>query len=243
MIPLLAIMAIGAAAGAAVGGGSVALNKQREKDELDRQKKYAKEAYGYKTAYGQNMYNLQRGEALETLGIARNRLADAFDMDVAGFNLGLEGQALQNQDARISLADSAGMALAAQGASGARGSDSLQTRLDYAETGLNRQMDLQDRGNSLAIQNMAKQYSNQFADIGREIDSWGPGGYRYRANELSKTYERQMHGLQMQGYDDAIYDINDPRYAWMDYLTGIFGGAGQGANFGKKVGQFAAQVG
>lgn len=244
-LPLLMIagMGFGAAAGGALGLAAVGMGKQREAEEIARQKGYAQKAYGYKTAYDQGMFNLQKGEALEAAGMARNRLADAFGADIEGFNLGLEGQALQSQGARIALGDSEGMALAAQGASGTRGSGSLQRRLDYAENSLNRQLDLQDRGNSLSMQNMARQYSNQFADIGREIDSWGPGGYRHEANELGKTYAEQMHGLQIKGYEDAEADIYDPRYQWMDYLTGIFGGMGQGASFGKKVGQLAAQVG
>ena len=243
MLPLLAVMGIGGALGGLFGGISTGQKKKQEAEQIERQKGYAKEAYGYQTAYNQGMFNLQKNESLETLGIARNRLKDAFGADVEGFNLGLEGQALQNRDAQVTLADNTGMARAAQGASGTRGSDTLERRLDYAETGFKRQLDLQERGNSLAMANMARQYTNQFADIGREIDSWGPGGYKYQANELSRLYAKQTHDLQMRGYDDARGDIYDPRYQWSDYLTGIFGGIGQGAGFGKKVGGFMEQGG
>jgi len=241
MLSLIA-MGIGSAIGGIFGAISTGQKKRRDAEQIARQKRQAEQAYEYKSAYDQGMFNLQKYEALETLGIARNRLGEAFGADVAGFNLELEGQAFQNQDARISLGDSAGMALAAQGASGTRGSDSLQTRLDYAENSFNRQADLQDRGNSLAMQNMARQYSNRFADIGREIDSWGPGGYKYEANELSKAYAAQMHGLEIQGYKDARADIYDPRYMWSDYMTGVFGGAGSGARFGNTVGGLVAQI-
>jgi len=221
-----------ALAGAIAGQASYLKGIDDNRKEISRQRNMAERAYGYDTAYKQGAFNLQKREALETAGIARNRLAGAFGADVKGFNLGLEGQALQNQDARIALADSAGMALAAQGAGGTRGSDGLRKQLDYAETSFSRQADLQGRGNSLAIQNMARQYTNEFADIGREIDSWGPGGYRYQANELGKAYAKNMHGLQMEGYDQAYKDAG---FNVLDFLTAGLGGAGTGAGYGAQI--------
>jgi hypothetical protein len=230
----------GAIAGAVAGHASYVSKQRRQQAEIARQRELAEKAYGYESAYKQGMFSLQRGQALDELGIARGRLAQAFGADVEGFNLGLEGQALQNQDARIALADNAGMALAAQGASGTRGSDSLQMKLDYAHNSFNRQMDLQERGNSLAMQNMARQYTNEFGDIGREIDSWSPGGYRYRANELGKTYDAQMHELKMADYNAAYQDAG---FNWLDFLTAGVGGAGSGAASGVQVDKWWEQVG
>jgi hypothetical protein len=225
-------------AAAAIGAGIGALstytgNKAKEK-ELIRQSGMAERAYGYKSGYERRMFSLQQGKALEDLGMARNRLADAFGANMAGFNLGLEGQALQNHDARIALADNAGMALAAQGASGTRGSDSLSMRLDYAQDSFNRQTDLRDRGNSLVFQDMIRQYSNRFDDIGREIDSWGPGGYRYKAYELGRDYAENMQGLQREGYEGALDDLSF-KNSWTDYLTGALSGAASGAGLGADV--------
>jgi hypothetical protein len=231
-----------ALAGLAAGAISIYSKHKQQKAEIDNQKKYAEQAHGYQTAYNQGMYNLQRNESLENLGIAKNLLADAFKADVSGFNLGLEGQALQGHEARIGLMDSTGMALAAQGASGTRGSDALQRRLDYAESSFNRQMDLQDRGNTLALADMTRQYSNQFDDIGREVASWGPGGYKHQANELGRTYAEQMHGLQLQGYKDARDDMNDPMNWIPDYLTGGLGGFGSGANLGGQIDKWWEQM-
>ena len=240
-IPLLAVMAIGAGVGALAGGLSKKLEKDRQRTDLERQKDMAKDAYGYQRQYADASFNLQQGEALERLGIAKNRLAAAFGADVAGFNLGLEGQALQNQSARVSLAEGAGAALAAQGAGGTRGSGSLQQQINFHEAQFARQEGLQDRGNSLAMQNMARQYTNQFDDIGREIDSWNPGGYKRQAKGLSDAYAAQMHGLQMRGYQHAEDDMNNPLYNTLDYLTAIFGGASQGADAGYMAGKYMKQ--
>jgi hypothetical protein len=227
-IPLIA-----AAAGAATGLLSTHHTKAQEDARIRRQQRLEQEAYGYETAYNNSMFSLQRGEALGALGIQRNRLAEAFGLDVAGFNLGLEGQALQAHSARASLADSAGQALAAQGASGTRGSGSLQRRIGFEEAQLARQIDLQGRGNSLAVQGMAAQYTNQFDDIGREIDSWGASGWRTRAKGLGDMYAAQTHGLRMKGYEYAISDIYDGQE--LDYLVAALGGAAQGAGFGSQL--------
>jgi hypothetical protein len=231
-----------ALAGLAAGAISIYSKRKQQKAETDRQEKYAKQAHGYQTAYNQGMYSLQRDESLEGLGIAKNRLAESFGTDVSRFNLGLEGQALAGHEARIGLADSAGTALAAQGASGTRGSGALQMRLDYAESSFARQMELQDRGNTLALADMTRQYSNQFDDIGRATASWGPGGYKHQANELGKAYAEQMHGLQLQGYKDARDDMKDPMNFVPDYLAGGLGGFGSGASFGREVNDWWRQL-
>jgi len=234
MLPAL-LGAAGAAAGifSAISGSSA---RQRE---IRRQQELAKQAYKYQKDYNQGTWDLQKREATESLGIAKNRLAESFGADIKGFNLGLAGQALQNQEARIGLADQAGMAQAAQGASGTRGSDSLERRLAYAETGMNRQTDLQGRGNDLALTNMGRQYSNQFNDIGRELASWGAGGYKSEANELSKTYAEQMFQLQMQGFNDA-YDA--AAATPLDLLAGGLSGFASGASLGTRVSEWWDKV-
>jgi len=241
-IPLLAVMGLGAAAGGLFGGLSMGLEKDRQRTALERQAAMAADAYKYKQQYENASWNLQRGVALENLGIAQGRLAQAFGADVEGFNLGLEGQALQTQSARVSLAEGAGAAMAAQGASGVRGSDSLATQIGFQETQFARQEDLQGRSNSLTMTNMARSYTNQFDDIGREIDSWNPGGYRAKAKGLSDTYSEQMYGLTKRGFDYAFEDMDNPLYQSLDYLTAILGGASQGAQMGSMVGGFMEQL-
>ena len=234
----VALMAAVAAIGALSGGLSTYTNSKRQQAQLENEQRMKRAAYGYTQAYDTGMWNLERQQNLENLGIQKNRLGQAFNMDVAGFNLDLEGQAQQNQAAQLSLADSKGMALAQQGASGVKGSDTLQRRIDVNEAQFNRQLDLQERGNSLSMQNMAQQYSNTFSDIGREIESWGPGGYRSEAKSLKDVYEKNMHDLEMKGYEQAI---RDAKARPMDYLTGIFGGGASGARFGMQVGNYMNQ--
>jgi hypothetical protein len=161
------------------------------------------QAYGYERAYSRGMWDLQQGQALEALGVQKNRLAQAYNADISAFNLGVQGRGLQEQAARASLADGAGMALAQQGAGGTRGSDALQMRIGFQE--------------------------EQFDDIGREVDSWKAGGYRQQAKSLSDVYARQMHGLKMQGFEDAYKDAG---FGILDFLASGLGGAGQGLGFG-----------
>jgi hypothetical protein len=236
-VPVGAI--IGALVGGAIGGISLWQQGEQEKRRIEQQRALEKQAYKYQTAYNDGSFSLQRLQSLETLGIQKNRLAEAFNADVSGFNLGLEGQALQNQAARISLADNAGMALAQQGMSGTKGSDTLQRRIDYQESSYNRQLDLQQKSNSFSLQDMGRRYTNQFDDIGREIDSWNPGGYRMLAKDLSDVYARNMHDLKMRGYDAAVANAEASP---LDYLTGVLGGAVQGASFGMQIDSLKQQV-
>ena len=229
-----------ALAAAVAGGASYLWSSYKNQKEIERQRGQAQKEYDYQKQYNDAAFNLQREESLESLGIQRNRLAQAFDTDLEGFNLGLEAQAYRAQDARIGLADSAGMALAQQGASGVRGSDTLQRRIDYAQTSFDRQLDLQDRGNSLTARDIAAQYTNSFNDIGREIDSWNPGGYRYRAKELGDVYGERMFGLRTEEYDFAYKDAG---FDIMDFLGATLGGAAAGAGFGGQIDSLIDQSG
>jgi hypothetical protein len=229
-----------AVAGAAVNQISGFIQSQKEQERIKRQKAMEAEAYRYQQQYGSASYNLQREQSREELGIQKNRLAEAMGADMSGYNLALEGQALDVQGARISLADSAGMARAAQGAGGTRGGGGLERRIEYQERAFDRQLDLQQRGNSLSLQNMTRQYTNQFDDIGRELASWDPGGYRYRAKSLSDTYAEQMQGLKMRGYDQAI---DDAKYTFGDFLFSGLSGAASGASFGQQLGGLVEQMG
>jgi hypothetical protein len=230
----------GALAGGAMNIWSTSRQREEEQAELRRQKAMEKAAFNYQQNYQQSLFDQASLEAWETAGIQKNRLAQALGADVEGFNLSLEGQALQNQAARIGLADSVGGALAAQGASGTRGSDSLQMRIDYEENALSRQLDLQNQGNSMALGNMVRQYTIDFDDIGREIASWHSGGYRYETNQLEKQYAEQMHGLKMKGYDA---EIDAAGMSWQDVLFSGFGGAATGAQFGSGVKRWWDQLG
>jgi hypothetical protein len=229
-----------AIAGAAANQISYLWGANRQRREIGRQESQAQAAYDYRRAYEDRMWGLQRGEALETLGIQSNRLAQSFNEDLAGYNLGLAGQALDNQAARVSLEEGAGMARTAQGASGTRGSDSLDRQIAYHTGMLDRRLDVQDQGNSLAMQSMARQYTNSFADIGREVDSWASGGWRTEAKSLSDLYAQQMHGLEMEGYAHARHEAA-PNF--LDFMVAGLSGAGTGAQFGAQVDAWRDQGG
>ena len=227
MLPL-----IFGAIGAAVGGVSTIVQGEKSRRQIEAQRGLAEAAYIAQQGYSNNAYNLQRNESLASLARQKNRLAHAFGMEMQGINLGMERQAMQSQAALIAHGDSAGMALAQQGMSGAKGSGALQQRIDYHSSQLNSQLALQNRGDSLSMQNTAAQYSNQFNDIGREIDSWGRGGYRYQAQQLANEYGQAMHGFQMAGYDQAIRDAQPTA---LDYITSMVGGFASGASMGMQL--------
>jgi hypothetical protein len=232
------LMVAGAAIGAAAGLFSTWSGSREEQKRLRQQKALEQEAYALQKAYQDNTYSLQKNESLRGLGVQQNRLAQAMGADLGAYNRGLEGQALGNMDARISLSDSAGMALAQQGMSGVRGSDTLERRIAYQENAFDRGMELQGRENSAALQNMTRQYSYRFDDLGREMDSWEEGGYRHTAKAVSDLYGYQTHQLKMKGYDQAIAGAEA---GVLDYLSGMLGGAAQGAAFGRQVGQMVQQ--
>ncbi|MCL2832097.1 MAG: hypothetical protein FWD78_02910 [Treponema sp.] len=211
--------------GAGIGVASTFLQSEKDKERIRQQQDMARQSYEYEREYNSNMFSLQRKQSLDNLALQDSRLAQALGMDVTGMNLNLENQAMQKQAAQVSLADSKGMALAEQGASGVKGSDTLQKRIDFADSQLARQFDLQNRGTTLALQNMTTQYSNQSNDIARERQSWGPGGYRSEAKALSDTYAQNMHGLQMKGYEQAIKNAQPGVF---DYITGAMNGASSG---------------
>ena len=232
MEPITMMLILGGL-GAINGGLSFLGENNKRHKELDWQEGQAKEQYKLQQDYKDSMWSLQRGEALETLGIQKNRLAEAFGADVAGFNLGLEGQAMQAMQARAAMADESGIARAAQGASGTKGSGTLERRIGFQEGMFNQQLDLQDRANSLAMQGMARQYTNTFDDIGREVGSWGPGGWRSEAKGLEDAYGRGIYDLQMEGFGHVRQDLRDNFFT--DLLFSTLGGAQSGAAFGAQV--------
>jgi hypothetical protein len=223
---------IGAGIGGVIGGVSTKLQSEDQKKKINQQKGLAEDAYRYQRQYQDASFYLQKEQALDALGNQKNRLAQALGADVAGFNLGLESQALDRQAARISLAGNTGSAEALQGMSGTRDNGALRRNIAYEETAFSRREDLADRSNSLAMANMARQYSNQFDDIGREMDSWQRGGWKYQAKELGDTYAARMHGLDMRRYD---YALGDAEASVFDYAAGILGGAKEGAGFAMQI--------
>jgi hypothetical protein len=227
-----------AVAGAAINQYSSWKQSTQGQDELRRQRRLAEQQYQYQREYNDASFNLARDTARADLSVAGNRLAQAYGADMAAFNLGLEGQAMENQRARFDLADSEGAARAGQGMSGTRGNDALERRIDYQTRSFDRQTELRQRSNSHAVNDMTRSYSYQFDDIGRELDSWSAGGYRRKEKALSDTYAAQTHGLQMAEFDRAISDAG---FTFLDFLESGLTGAAQGMGFGSQLGELKDQ--
>jgi hypothetical protein len=228
MLPLL--LGLG---GAAIGALSTYLGKEKEKEGLERQQKQARQQYEYQRQYQDNLYNLQRGEAQKQGAIQTNRLAQSLGADTKALNMSLEEQALQAQDAQIAQASSVGEARAAAAMSGARGSAALDKQIAYQQNRFARQQSIQNRAATLGVESMARQYSNQFNDIGRELESWNEGGYRAQAKSLQDTYSQQVYQLQQQGYEDAINDVYGN---WLDTTLDFSLGALSGFSTGSTLG-------
>jgi hypothetical protein len=97
---------------------------------------------------------------------------------------------------------------------------------------LSRQLEIQRSQKSLDAQNLARQYSGEFDDIGRELDSWTSTGYRARGQALENQYARRMHELQMGQYDQAI---SDAQFTFGDFLYAGLTGAAQGMGFAAQI--------
>jgi hypothetical protein len=184
-----------------------------------------KEQIRQQQAYNNKKWEIEKAEATAQLGIQNARLGLNLADDVGQFNLGLQGQALQTGAAQVSLEQSIGAAQAQQGMSGTRGNAGLDTNIAYQRDQFDAQVGLQNQGNSLAMQDMSRQYSYQFNDIGREMDSWQTGGYRSEMHNLDDWYTAQ-------GFDIAMDNATPTAFDW---ISAGFGGAASGANFGKTL--------
>jgi hypothetical protein len=228
-----------AVAGAAISQISGAIQSGEEQDRLREQKRKEGLAFRQQQRYRDEMFALQRTRALDELDDRRNRLGEALGADIAGINLGIESRAADTQDARISLAGNAGMARAAEGASGTRGSGGTERNIAYQEAALARRTDLQRRGDSLLIGNTARQYTNEFNDLGREKDSWDAGGYRAMAHSVEDRYALEQHQARAGEIDRAI---DDAAFTFGDFLYAGLTGAAQGAGFGQQLKGLSEQM-
>jgi hypothetical protein len=233
-------MAIGAGLGAVSSIISTSQRAKEEQENIRWKQQQAQQQYQYQQQYSNQQWDINKQESLTQLGIQKNRLAQSFNADLQGFNLGVQSQAYATTAARIEQAQGAGEALAAQGMSGVSGSNTLSRQLQYGNNALERQIGLQDSQNMLTMQNMTRQYSYNFEDIGREMESWEEGGYRNELREAEQEYQENMFGLEMKGYEYA-YQNAEPTF--MDYAAGILGGASSGASFGSQIQGFIDQIG
>jgi hypothetical protein len=230
-------LAIGAVIGAGIGIASLASKSRAAKDAARRQQELAQMSFNTQQGYQQNSYLQQKAQAQSQLALQQNRLSESLQSDFDAFNLQAQNQALQNQAAQIGQADSAAAVSTRIAASGTRGNSGLESRAALQQSAFDTQMSLQGQQEDMTVQNMSRQYSNQFGDIGREMSSWEAGGYRYNANQLQLQYNEDMFRIQQMGYQTP-----DSPTA-LDYASAAFGGAASGAGFGGQIQNFKDQAG
>jgi hypothetical protein len=230
-IPLAAIAAIGAAAGAVTGWWSTDLEKQKKQAELQRQKKLAWGQYELGKAYSDQQYDINRTEAQTSLAIQQNRLDEDVDSSIDQFNTGLLSQAYGIQNAQIQTASSVGASLAAEGMSGTRGNGANDLMRAYEQTSLDRNIDLQYQQNDQALSGTITQANRGMQDIARERASWDPGGYRYESKTAQDDYNLKLAEMGQADYQYAI----DNAASWEDYALGALSGASSGLSLASSL--------
>jgi hypothetical protein len=228
-------MAIPAVIGAVAGGISVLQNSQQEERTLRKQRETAWEQYELGQGQSDAQYSIQRSEARFQADLARQRLREGVDMSVDQMNTSLLAQAFGIQDARIQSASNIGASRAAEGASGTRGNAANELVRAYAAGGLERTIDIQNRQNDQALRDLTTRAANSLADIAHERDSWDPGGYRYHAKEAQDIYNRDIADL---GQSNFNWQIDQASPTFLDYATGVFGGASSGMSMANSMYEF-----
>jgi hypothetical protein len=231
------LIGLGASLGLGALFGSMSTRRQskKEQEQLRHQKETAWSQYLLGQEYSDTQFSLQRNEANSQLNIQEDRLNQGVTQGVAEFNTGLLGQAYGIQDAQIQTSGGIGASLAAEAASGTRGSSGGGLMRDYAQQSLDRNIALQGQQNDQALAGMLSQAGNSLQDIGRERESWQDGGYNYESKIAQDAYNRDLAEL---GQSDFDWRISAAKATTEDYLMGMFGGASSLLSFGESAAGF-----
>jgi hypothetical protein len=228
-------LAIGAAVGAIAGGVSTWQKSEREKAALKQQKDSAWKQYQYGKEYSDQMFGLQKGEALENLGVQRKNLDTQVGLSTDDYNTALLAQAFGIQDARIQTGSAVGASLVNEAASGVRGSATGDKIRAYASQSLERNIEVQDKQNANYLNRMITG-ANMTADaIGREEASWMPGGYRVQQKAAQDAYNQN---IALLGQSDFNWRIEQSQPGFLDYFTGAMGGASTGMSLAYNINRF-----
>jgi len=228
----LAVSAVGASIGAITGGAGVWQRGKREREALEHSQGQAWQQYLYGKEYGDTLFNIQKTEALENLGIQKRNLHTQVGMATDEFNTGLLTQAFGIQDARVQMGSAIGAHLAMEGESGTRGNNTNDMIRAYATQGLDRNIEVQDRQNSDHLNRMVTGANMTSDAINREKASWMPGGYRVQEKDARDSYNLNMANL---GQSDFDWRIAQAKPGFLDYFTGVMGGASAGLDFANKI--------
>ena len=219
-------------AGAAIGGISSVIGGNKQAAAYKEQKRNAWQQYLVNKEFGDTQFALNKNEAFRGLGVQQQRLGEDLSAGVDSFNLGLLGQAYGIQDAQIGLASQLGAYDAAQGASGTRGNEANGLVKAYAQNSFDRNVALQGEQNSQALSGMMTQATRAGADIQRERDSWGSGGYRTQLKNAEDTRNRKLAEL---GQEQLQYAADQARPGVFDVLAGGLSGASMGLGLGSSI--------
>jgi len=229
-----------AIAGAAAGLFSTGWQKYKNQEELKHQKELQQKQYDLNKQHGDALYSLQKGEALEQLGIQKDNLNMQLKMGMDDYNTSLLAQAFGIQDARIQSASNTGASLAAEAASGTRGNAANEMLRSYAAQSLERNIGLQERQNANQLNQMITGANTAAGAIEREKNAWSSGGYRDREKLLQDSYNLSMFKMGQTEFDYQIKQSDPFDFSWdnllgnsLDYITGMFGGAYSGLEMGK----------
>jgi len=225
------IPAIGAILGAGLGAASTYHQGKKEQEALEQQKKSAWQQYVYGKEYSDNVFNLQKNEALDQLNTQRQNLNTQVDLSVTDFNSALLNQAFGIQDARIQTSSAIGESLAAEGASGTRGNAANEMIRSYAAQGLERNIEMQETQNSNYLNQLATSAGMSINAINSEEASWQPGGYKTQAKNMQDDYNLNLANLGQSNYE---WQMEYSKPGALDYITNIFQGAASG--FGMAAG-------
>jgi len=232
---MLALGLVGAGLGGWAGGVSVKQREEEEKAALEQQKKVAWQQYLYGKQSSDEQFSIQKGEALGQLAVQKKNLDTQLGMSVDDYNTAMLAQAFGIQDARIQTGSAIGGSLAAEGMSGTRGNAANETVRAYASQSLDRNIEIQDRQSKGQLDKMITGANMTVNAIEHEKASWMPGGHRVRAKESQDAYNLNIANLGQSNFD---WHIDQATPTFMDYFTGIMGGASSGAKFGGRVSKF-----
>ena len=228
-------MAIPAIIGAVAGGVSAWQNSEQEKAAVSKQKQTAWEQYQLGKRQSDEQYAIQRGEALYQLDAQESALNENLDRSLEEYNTGLLAQAFGIQDARIQTASAVGNSLAAEGAGGTRGNAANELVRAYTGQGLERSIAVQERQNQNALGGMISGANRTMEAITHERASWDAGGYRYAQKESQDAYNNALAKL---GQSNFNWQLDQATPNFLDYFTGILGGASSGMSMANTIYDF-----
>jgi hypothetical protein len=225
----------GALLGAGLGAWNTGRERKRQEKELKMQKDNATSAYNYGQALSDSQYSTQKGEALWQLGMQDRSLREGMNQFTNEYNTQMLARAFGEQDARIQTASGIGGSLVQEGMSGTRGNEANQLVRDYAANSLERQIEVSRQQDANMLAGTVSNANRAITAMKHERDSWDPGGYRYSMKTAQDNYNKQMYELGQDNYEYQIKDMNSWDNKFLDFTSGIFGGASSGLSFGASL--------